>query len=230
MAKTAPHGQTAVTYYVDVSKTDDTGDGLTAGTAFKHIQHALDILKKNLVGEVKIRVIAGDYSAEGQILVSGFTGFGGLTIVGYNGASDITSNSDAANYKIDSIWISRCKNGFVVLQGLQSTYNGSVRFGFRIDLTSYVNVLYCNDTVVANSKFAFIFTNGSKGQCLGCIASNKMIALLSLYNSQVVSTSWSTGSGNSIGLRVEGGAIMKWDANQPQGTTAESSNSGGVIR
>lgn len=223
------HGQRAKTYYVDASRPDNSGDGLTPGTAFKSIQYALNLLKKYLVESVTIRILAGDYSSEGQILAYGFYGPGQLSIVGYDGAAEVADNIAAANYKIDSILFQQC-NIFGRVQALQSTHVGNDRPGFYGYMSKYLSCLYCNDTVVSTTKEAFKFYYATVGICSNCISSNKNRALISGYGSVIFSYAWSTGSGNITGLLVECNGEIGKSGTQPQGTTAESVNSGGAIR
>lgn len=219
-----------LTYYVNIARPDNNGDGLTPATAFKNLQYAINKIPKYLKADVKIRVIAGDYSTEGQIIVQGFYGHGVITIIAYDGTNDVADNTLAANYKIDSIMCRYCYNPTVTIRSLQSTYNSNARKGFYATQSRIVNFFYCNDTVNATSKIAFAFDHSTDGQVAHSIVSNKLIALVAGYASQVVSYNWTAGSGNGTGLRVDAGTIMKWDANRPQGTTAQDVRSGGEIR
>lgn len=236
LADKAPHGQEALTYYVDVSKADNSGDGLTPATAFKNIQYAINILKKYLVGDVKIRVIAGDYTAEGAINVSGFFGPGVLTITGYNGVADIISNSDADSYEISRMIVSYCHNSMVQIQGLEAkvidaglTNNAG---GFQAQYSDAVNFFYCRDVVANNVRSGYYFTVVKQGYVYSSIASNKESALRCNVQCGIInSASWTAGTGNTRGIgAIYGATVAKIDANQPQGTTAEYMSDGGAIR
>lgn len=216
-------------YYVDITKSNNDGDGLTPATAFKNIQFAIDNLKKHLLGDVTICIMQGDYSAEGQIKIQGFIGYGSILVRAFNGVDYVLDNSQAINYKIDSVIVDSCRNKSVLISCLNGTYAGTDREAFLAYESATVVFQYCTDTVIS-SRTAFSFSQGTAGQCSNCLASNKNVVLLVSYNSHVNCGDWTAGTNNVTGLRTISGVIMKYNASQPFGTTMELSVYGGVIR
>jgi hypothetical protein len=71
-----------ITYYVNDATGDDAHDGLTSGTAFKTINHALGLIPKNLEASATLSIAAGRYA---ESLVLDFTSrslTGRLNLVG----------------------------------------------------------------------------------------------------------------------------------------------------
>jgi hypothetical protein len=74
----------SVTYYVNVNTGSDTNNGLSPGTAWQHIQYALNFVAKiNLNGyTVTINVADGNYSAEAPIILPRINGVGTVMLLG----------------------------------------------------------------------------------------------------------------------------------------------------
>ncbi|HQK35530.1 MAG TPA: hypothetical protein PK074_12475, partial [Spirochaetales bacterium] len=103
-----------ITYYVDINRPDNSGDGLTPATAFKNLQYAINKVPKYLKATVKIRVMAGDYSTENQIFIEGFYGSGDLIVTAFDGVSEVTSQDSAVNYKVSAFYVLRCNTDITV--------------------------------------------------------------------------------------------------------------------
>jgi hypothetical protein len=71
-------------YYVNVNTGSDSNNGLSAGTAWRHIQYALGFVSKiNLNGyTVTINVANGNYSAEAPIILPRINGVGTINLTG----------------------------------------------------------------------------------------------------------------------------------------------------
>jgi len=229
-SETMPHAQEGVTYYVRPDGNDNNvGTSNSSVGAFRNVQTAINKLKKYIKGTIKIRILPGDYSSEGQIKVEGFYGQGRLVITAYDGSEDVQNNTNSDSYKIDSLYINNCRNGIDIFS-LKSTYNGIDRAGFYAINSSFVFFGWCKDTVSNLNKTGFLFEVGSMGACSGCICENKGVAL-EVRNSMISSMAWSAGNTpNTVGLKViQSGVIGKLGI-QPNSTIMETTDSGGVIR
>jgi len=187
------------------------------GKNFETIQGAINSIKKRVDATITINVDAGTYNE--NVGIRGFGGGGKLIIAGG------TSLETAVNYKVGSFNVTGCTlnieiTGFNVIT--------TTATAFFVTHTNSVGFKYCLSTVSATAFAGFVFRY-SNVMCLFCQISNRNYALNAGYNSSVYSFDWTVGSGNTIGLSVEASVIMK-NGPQPQGTTAESVKSGGVIR
>lgn len=70
-----------ITYYVNANTGSDANNGLSANTAFKTIQHAIDILPRQIDYAVNIEFAEGTYD---KVTIAGFNGEGRLTVSGTN--------------------------------------------------------------------------------------------------------------------------------------------------
>lgn len=208
-----------LTYYVDVTNGLDTNDGLSSGTghAFKTIAKAISIIPQIVNHVVVINVASGAYSE--SVFISGFSGKGSISL---NGGTDLAT---AVNYKINNLVVLRCSCG-IVLTGFQSTSTSGN--GFYITTCINVALNYCIDTVSATPKNGIV-CDYSLVNISNCQFSNKGIAVIS-SNCSTVYSNTNTGSGNNYGLNAISSSTIGKNSTQPSATTAEATNSGGVIR
>ena len=102
-----------ITYYIDPAGSDTTGDGSVA-KPFLTVQHALDLLPKNLNGhQATISVNDGTYNLTEPIAVESFFG-GVILIVSTHSVPDVVKLKNSSG---DAIFISVC-GAFVGLMGL----------------------------------------------------------------------------------------------------------------
>ena len=204
-----------ITYYVNASTGDDNNDGLTSSTAFKTIQHAIDILPKFLLNKITINVSDGIYE---RLSVKGFSGNGTININGEIKALSTTK-------KVKGIDIEGV-NCILNIQGLyvisdSDVYDITVDCSQRVNL-SYMNMIEANTMGCIQVYFSNVYINYST-------ISNKKTALETWVLGNIMSTN-NAGSGNTIGLQAHYGGNICKQGTQPNGTTAEAILYGGVIR
>lgn len=206
----------AITYYVSTTGSD-TNDGLTSGTAFKTIQHAIDILPQVVNHAVLINILSGTYDE--AVNLYGYSGYGGITI---KGGTDLATS---VNYLVTNVTVKYCSCA-INITGITATITTTNAF------VSYANIncifAYCNTTVSALSYNGFYITS-SLCYINGCNVSNRYHGITADYMSTVCSNA-NTGSGNTTGLYSILGATIAKNGTQPSATTAEATLSGGVIR
>lgn len=208
-----------VTYYVATTGSDTTGDG-TSSKPFKTIQHALDILPKDLCGYVAyISVADGTYDED--VYIVGF--FGG--VVGLYR----TTNSESLNTNctIRHI-ICRHNSARVLLRGLNLSATST--HAFEGVCCSDVIIQYCQVLGTASTYAGFIF-DCCNVRVENCKATNRESALHAKYNSNILSSNWATGSsGNTYGISSGVGGKVELFGSQPEGTTQQfNSYYGGII-
>lgn len=222
LAHNAPKYTTAnLTYYVDATNGSDINDGLAAGSgrAFKTIAKAVSMIPMIVNHTVTINVAAGTYNE--SIYLRGFLGRGSITINGGN------STATAVNYIITgtvSVFYCSCTINVTGFNSTDTTHNN-----FAGACCVDVNFVYCVSTVAAPSCYGIDFQ-----RCLAsvyaCQISNHNYAIVTQKCSTVYSDSWTAGSGNGTGLCAATGSTICKNGTQPQGTIAEITNGGGVIR
>lgn len=199
-----------LTYYVDASAGNDSNDGLTAGTAFKTIQHAVNLIPLFVNHTVTINVAAGTYTE--TVSLTGFVGSGSINVLG--------ATSTVTTHTITTLTITGCTAG-VTVRGfvVGGSQPGIVRCsGFQI--TS------CTRTSGLNG---FTITS-SIGTITSCAISNMTNSGLFVQSGSTVMSTNNSGSGNSVGLSAVNAATIGKAGAQPSGTTAEQTSGGGVIR
>lgn len=205
-ADKAPHAET-------VNRTITVG----VGKDFETIQGAIDSLKKRVDSTIGIDVDAGTYDED--VKIEGFVGKGSITIMGAN------QLIDAGNYKIKSLTVSQC-SAYVYIEGFESTT--TTADSFLINNSIGVIMYYCLAT--ASSTFAGVKVGFSTVLISSSQVSNHARALYVYRASTVSSNTWTAGSGNTVGIECYDGSTVGKYLGQPQGTTAEVTASGGVIR
>lgn len=137
----------AITYYVNASTGSDTNNGLSASTAFKTIQHAIDIAPKWLDHNVSIRLAVGTYD---RVNISGFCGRGVLTIIGSDNWNQAPAMlEESVNYIVKGIYVNNCPVR-VVLQGIMGTPGVNMsevgNTAFAVEGISYMQCQWCRAT------------------------------------------------------------------------------------
>ncbi|MCJ8008890.1 hypothetical protein [Lederbergia wuyishanensis] len=221
-----------IIYYVDAVKGNDNNNGLTKDTAFKNIQTAIDKLPKNIMHDVRIRVLPGDYSSQGIIEVHGFRSMRSLLssvndfkIIAFDGDVEITDIAKAINYKVYAIRVTNC-HATVSVSSFYPT-NTDYAFGLGVDSSARVLFMSCMDSVSASRDG--IFASASRVENHGCSLSNKAFAISSRRSAHVYSAA-SSGSQNQVALYATEGGVISKRTGQPSGTTAERIDNGGAIR
>lgn len=205
-----------ITYYVATTGSN-SNDGLSAGSPFLTIAYALSKIPKNVYHTITINVASGTYNE--TILLTSFNGSGALNIYG---GTDLAS---AVNFKVNDIVVSTT-NCNISIRGFELLTTTNI--AIQIFRSMKINLSYCTTTVLATS-YRGIYIDYSKVFIANCLISNRQYALYVRENSEVVSSDWSSGSGNSNGIyAIYGGKIAK-SGTQPQGTIAESVAGGGII-
>lgn len=204
-----------ITYFISPTGSD-SNNGLTSDTAFKTLSHAVSLLPQVINNNVIIKASSGTYME--TIHIRGFGGFGGISI---SGGDTLNDTYIVKNFIIE-----------------YNTCHISVS-GFKCITTSADAVLAVSNTIldlysiksnnVANS-FNGIAIYNSLVTILGCSISSHYSAVLAGQLSIVASRDWVAGSGNTFGIIANYGSVVGKGGTQPQGTTAESSYNGGVIR
>lgn len=190
---------------------------ITVGTDkdFATIQGAINSLKKRVDATITINIDAGTYNED--VIIGGFVGNGRINL---NGGDSL---DNAVNYKVNSIYVCRNLN-LIVINGIECTRTNDSAF-----ISERTYTMFENCKVSTTSSLNGIFIHSGFAYIIGCEVSNRGIAL-GCQHSVVYSLAWSAGSGNTIGLRATYSSTIGKDGTQPQGSTAEQTSSGGVIR
>ena len=207
-----------VTVFVATTGSDQTGDG-TSAAPYATIQKAVNSLPKWLDGYTATIDIA-DGTYEGRVTIEGF--HGGTLVLGIAGRTvtvrGITVNASTF-VKINVSNIVRSAN---VVGSLFVVSGGSlvqVSNRFSIDaLNAAVTgvVVETGSTLVVTNEAIFIVHNCGYNAVYASGGSR-------------VSFSGIAGSGNSVGLRVETGAVISFLSRSLAGTTENVTASGGRI-
>lgn len=221
MADKAPHkGYVANTtianlnYFVSTTGLD-TNDGLTSGTAFKTIQHTLDILPQIINHTITIYIADGAYAED--VVVAGFAGKGQIIANG--------NVATPANVTISSINISQ-NSCYIFLQGFTAT--SITKDGITVKNNTYVQVKVIS-CIAATATYAGISIQNSNTWISTCTISNRS-AGIDASGPCAVTSELNSGTGNTIGLKASYTATIGKAGGQPAGTTAESATYGGIIR
>lgn len=198
---------------------NDTNDGMTAGTALRNIQTAINRIPQIVNHTVTINVAAGTYSES-----INFVGFMGSGIIQINPSVNTVSTS----YSVNQILVVACK-AYIKINGLNITTTGNDAV-YIDQACSLVFVGYCNITGATGTYAGIVTMAGSISYLYSNTISNKAIAI-NTANQSTTSSDNNTGTGNSVGLKAGWtGTIGKIGGSQPSGTTAETTVFAGVIR
>lgn len=186
-------GTTAdINYYVATTGSDSANGSV--GTPFATVQHAIDMLPKNVNHFCTVNIANGVY-AETDVTVSGFNGTGAVIIQG----NLITP----ANVTIGNM-IVELNVCVAVVNGI--TFNNAL-------VTNSLEALNCRMVNLTSLRFAesvtgsHILINESMASISGCVISNGDVGISADNNSDVIMSGCS-GSGNGTGILVENGSIV----------------------
>lgn len=206
-----------ITLYVSANTGSDiTGDG-TSGNPFKTIQHAIDLIPKNMNGYTATMII-GDGTYDEAVRIVGFD-TGNLTIKSNNPNTlntlctikqvGIYSNSSAIHFY--GLCFTDVEN-----EALYSYWS-----------TLYIG--YCQIVESAPTKYGFRFLI-SDVRMVGCRSMNRE-SCVQCYNTYLYSADWSADSfGYNYGIRSEVGSRVHKQGNQPTGNIkSEIGISGGMF-
>ena len=209
-----------MTLYVNGSTGSDINPG-TSALPFKTIQAAINSLPKifNANNAATINVAEGTYNE--TVTIGGFVGVGYITI---QGAGDLAG---AANYVVNNFDIRNCTISLLI-NGFKAVSTSTAGFSAAYCPTQ-VQFDHCM-CITASSSIGFFFGGGSQGLTNGCKVANRSVGCQN-DGSLVSSMSWDSGStGNTVGLSCWYAGTLGKYGTQPAGTTAESTNVGGIIR
>ncbi|MBE5991092.1 MAG: hypothetical protein E7247_01700 [Paenibacillaceae bacterium] len=207
-----------IALYVSANTGSDIfGDGSQA-KPYKTIQHAVDIVPKDLGGnEAIIYVASGNYD-EHINLVS----FRGGILKLYSDTIDTLSNT----CKIKSLDVKYCSS-YVFINGFTFTDKDAEAIIVWGCFSTHINS--CQSVIQSKNKLG-IYYGESQGGINCCKFANRLTALQAI-NSRITSYNWDSGStGNDYGLQSFNGSIIMKIGTQPIGIKkTESSGVGGAF-
>jgi len=204
-----------MTYYVNATNGIDTNNGLTAGTAFKTIQNAINVLPQVINHSITINVASGSYNED--VKIAGFNGKGIFNIIG---DSAISTTRNVNSFSLNNCNIQLGITGFNLTSTTQNC----------IDITNSMFVYLGYINIVSNSvTYAGVKATMSMIYISSSTISNRYSALFSTINSLITSSTMN-GNNNIIGLLSMYTSVIGKGGSQPIGTTAETIYYGGVIR
>lgn len=192
---------------------NDSNDG-SSGAPLKTIQAAINRIPQVVNHTVTINVAPGTYAED--VKIHGFQGSGGIELIGnYADPSTVVVNSINGNH-----------SRYLIIKGITATRTNSPGFWFVRSDTVIVDGVRC---VTASATESGFHADGTIVRLYNSTFSNRKYGISCGYCGTVHSHN-NNGTGNTIGLfAYESSAIGK-NLIQPGGTTAESVESGGVIR
>ena len=204
-----------INIYVSTTGSDILGDG-TSGNPFKTIQHAIDILPKDLNGySATIQAADGTYNE--SIIISGFkTGTLVLRTIRNDTISPLTKVTDI-----------KCQHNsaYIVINGLDIT----TTLGYGITCVHCANIMVHSVRCVGVAKtYRGIYIEES-GICrvVNCEISNKEFAVYITNANGYVMTS--SGTGNTYGILSASAGIVHILSSLIGATTPISQSYGGII-
>lgn len=217
LAENMPHSTASnINYYVNAATGNDNNDGLSSVTAFKTFAKAIGKIPLVVQHTITINVAAGNYNEE--IGLYNYIGRGNIIIKGSAALAD--------THLIVRPLIVGCACN-IEISGFKCTTTGN---SVSINYCTNVKLTYIKAIEVSVSNGIGVLVYSSKAIIENCEISNKQSrGILATYCSTVYSTN-NTGSGNTIAIGSEYTSTVGKSGTQPSGTTAELSNTGGVIR
>lgn len=207
-----------ITLYVSANMGSDLfGDGSQA-KPFKTIQHAIDLIPKDLGGyEALINVISGNYDEHINVI-----SFRGGILKLYSDTKDTLSDT----CKIRSLDVKYCSS-YVFINGFTFTDQNAEAIIVWGCISTHINS--CQSVVESKNKLG-IYYGESQGGVNSCKFANRYTALQAI-NSRITSYNWDVEStGNDYGLQSFNGSIIMKIGVQPFGIKmTESSGVGGAF-
>jgi lysophospholipase L1-like esterase len=199
--------------YEKTSRTITVG----VGKNFTTIQSAINSVKKNISSGVIIDIVvdAGTYNE--TVVIQGFYGGGTLRI--NNGRTTI-------NTIVNNVILSNCSI-VVYINGINAI--SSTAHGFSISNALNTICAYISATVTTATYCGLLTFSCPSIQVSNSNFSNHNAGIQADGNSKIYSNT-NSGTGNTYGLVATSNSSIGKNGTQPSGTTAEGSNTGGVIR
>ena len=226
LAEITPELISGKTIYVDVNTGSDTMGTGESTSPYKTITKALSTIKKTLYVDVKIRVLPGDYTTEGNINITNFSK-GYITITAFDGTNDVNIPND--DYKVYKFYVGNCDQ--VVISGIRIMYDGVEDYGIfttGVRNAHYIGLKNVEGNLINNG---FGVTQNSNLMLENCLISNKDTVVSCNNRSTVLAKDFAVGSTNNrIGLWAHGGATIIYSG--AQAITTEFSvfkDAGGII-
>ncbi|WP_124065985.1 hypothetical protein [Clostridium sp. E02] len=205
-----------VTYYVATTGSDTTGNGSELNP-FRTIQHAIDVLPKDLGGyDANITVFNGTYDED--VVINGYCN-------GYISLKSTKINEISSVCSVSSFLIVYCSS-LVVINGFDITT--ITRHGIEAKISKFVIIYFCR-CVGSNNKLMGMYFDQTRFEVKGNLVANKNAAL-NAHGSDGQSMFWDNKSiNNYIGLYIEYGSIIKKIGTQPIGELNEMQSYGGLF-
>lgn len=203
-----------LTLYVSTTG-NDNNDGLTAGTALRTVQAAINKIPQILRHPVVINIAAGTY-AERPVLENKY----GASIV-LQGATTKGTTHQISGLDVRSVSSNISIRGFYI--------NNATNHNITSNESVSVNIQNCLLAGSTTNFYGILFAN-STGNVTGTEIKNKYAAIGAIQNAKVFSAN-NLGTGNLIGLNAASNAAIGKTGTQPSGTNAsEFAELGGIIR
>ena len=219
-----------VTYYVDSDVGLDTNDG-TEAHPFKTVQHAIDILPKNLNGHrVNILLEPDGKTYDNSVTISGF----------YGGFFPIARGNGGASIVIDNNYSSQTPVTISPIFGAINVTNCAISVSlWTPKVTNGITVEGCSEfntgfTSEGNSAYGLFIRCCPYAKVDGWNISNKTTAAIIVADSNVFLNGYGMqGSNNAVGLRVANNQAQSGFVNAayslPQGTTTLQKTNAAVV-
>lgn len=213
-----PSTTTNITYYVATTGSD-SNDGLTIGTPFRTIQHAIDLIPDRVIHDITINILDGDYQEYAWLPVR-IRDYGGSITIKNNTVVNFTNLSTTLAVKNYSFYIDTEVK--TIIRGIE--FNDVDDSGINGTKDAKISVINCISRVTASHPA--IWASGCKSLSISsCTFTNKS-------SFAYVSNTFTTGNNNygeSNGIRydVSQSIVMETSPNNI-GTDSISSLGGAV--
>lgn len=202
-------------YYVATTGSDITGNGSQANP-FKTIQHAVDILPKDLGGYSATITIANGIYPE-NVNINGF----------HTGSINVTSMSTdviSSSVGINRIFVNKC-DALISIKGIDVT-NTTNSTAVHVENSYSVYLHYVRVASTANQIGIYAVTNNML-RIYYCNISNRDTAINVTDTNGYI---WNcTGTNNNIGVVINGATTMHMIGTAPSATTARLRYSGAMF-
>lgn len=226
LADISPHGEivTKTLYVSTTTGNDTTGDG-SINNPYKTIQYTINTLKRTLFTEIKIRVLAGDYSSEGKLGLSNFSKRV-ITLTAFDGTNDIVTPND--NYIIYGVGVDSCDQLYI--QGFKVEFTAPNDYSIYTVNTRDAHYIGLKMTYGNLVNYGFGIRYNSHVTLENCLISNKIVVASCNMDSKLVAKNFDVHStGNNMGLWAHGGSIINRFGTQPSCTYPIINEEGSLI-